>query len=89
LISPGTEGPEWVESVSSPMQEAAVRLLDAATSAIRHIADVEPRPPQRPQRPRTCRPQQGLIVLGHVEVAEKSNEIPAAQALIESLRLPH
>ena len=28
--------------------------------------------------------QQGLIVLGHVEVAEKSNEIPAAQALIES-----
>jgi len=31
----------------------------------------------------------GLIVLGHVEVAEKSNEIPAAQALIESLRLPH
>ncbi|MFL9959854.1 ISAs1 family transposase [Paraburkholderia sediminicola] len=31
--------------------------------------------------------QQGLIVLGHVEVAEKSNEIPAAQALIESLGL--
>jgi hypothetical protein len=31
--------------------------------------------------------QHGLIVLGHVEVAEKSNEIPAAQALIESLGL--
>ena len=31
--------------------------------------------------------QQGLIVLGHVEVAEKSNEIPAAQALVESLGL--
>lgn len=28
-----------------------------------------------------------LIVLGHVEVAQKSNEIPAAQALIESLGL--
>jgi hypothetical protein len=28
-----------------------------------------------------------LIVLGHIEVAEKSNEIPAAQALIESLGL--
>ena len=31
--------------------------------------------------------QHGLIVLGHVEVTEKSNEIPAAQALIESLGL--
>jgi hypothetical protein len=31
--------------------------------------------------------QHGLIVLGHVEVAEKSNEIPAAQTLIESLGL--
>jgi hypothetical protein len=31
--------------------------------------------------------QHGLIVLGHVEVAEKSNEIPAAQDLIESLGL--
>jgi predicted transposase YbfD/YdcC len=31
--------------------------------------------------------QYGLIVLGHVEVAEKSNEIPAAQDLIESLGL--
>lgn len=29
-----------------------------------------------------------LIVLGHVEVSEKSNEIPAAQALIESMGLP-
>ncbi len=29
--------------------------------------------------------QHSLIVLGHVEVLEKSNEIPAAQALIESL----
>jgi hypothetical protein len=29
-----------------------------------------------------------LIVLGHVEVSDKSNEIPAAQALIESLGLP-
>jgi hypothetical protein len=29
--------------------------------------------------------QHGLIVLGHVEVAEKSNEIPAAQMLIESI----
>ena len=28
-------------------------------------------------------------MLGHVEVAEKSNEIPAVQALIESLGLPH
>ena len=26
-------------------------------------------------------------MLGHVDVAEKSNEIPAAQALIESLGL--
>lgn len=31
--------------------------------------------------------QHDLIVLGHVEVAEKSNEIPAAQALIEALGL--
>ncbi|WP_143048464.1 ISAs1 family transposase [Burkholderia sp. WP9] len=31
--------------------------------------------------------QHGLIVLGHVEVAEKSNEIPAAQKLIESIGL--
>ena len=30
----------------------------------------------------------GLIVLGHVEVSDKSNEIPAAQALIESFGLP-
>jgi DDE_Tnp_1-associated len=29
-----------------------------------------------------------LIVLGHVEVSDKSNEIPAAQALIESMGLP-
>jgi hypothetical protein len=29
-----------------------------------------------------------LIVLGHVEVEDKSNEIPAAQALIESMGLP-
>ncbi|WP_143810914.1 hypothetical protein [Paraburkholderia piptadeniae] len=29
-----------------------------------------------------------LIVLGHVEVSEKSNEIPAAQTLIESMVLP-
>lgn len=29
-----------------------------------------------------------LIVLGHVELAEKTNEIPAAQALIEELALP-
>jgi hypothetical protein len=28
--------------------------------------------------------QHGLIVLGHVEVTEKSNEIPAAQALIDA-----
>ena len=31
--------------------------------------------------------QQDLIVLGHVEVSEKSNEIPAAQALIQALGL--
>lgn len=31
---------------------------------------------------------EGLIVLGHVEVSDKSNEIPAAQALIESFGLP-
>ena len=29
-----------------------------------------------------------LIVLSHVEVEDKSNEIPAAQALIESMGLP-
>jgi predicted transposase YbfD/YdcC len=29
-----------------------------------------------------------LIVLGHVDVSDKSNEIPAAQALIESMGLP-
>jgi hypothetical protein len=29
-----------------------------------------------------------LIVLGHVEVSDKSNEIPAAQALIELMGLP-
>nr|WP_089158980.1 ISAs1 family transposase [Caballeronia sordidicola] len=29
----------------------------------------------------------GLIVLGHIEVDDKSNEIPAAQALIESFGL--
>jgi hypothetical protein len=31
--------------------------------------------------------QDDLIILGHVEVADKSNEIPAAQSLIESLGL--
>lgn len=32
--------------------------------------------------------QSDLIVLGHVEVADKSNEIPAVQTLIEELALP-
>lgn len=31
--------------------------------------------------------QDDLIILGHLEVADKSNEIPAVQSLIESLRL--
>ena len=31
--------------------------------------------------------QDDLMILGHIEVADKSNEIPAAQALIQELRL--
>ena len=31
--------------------------------------------------------QDDLIILGHLEVADKSNEIPAVQSLIESLGL--
>jgi len=32
--------------------------------------------------------QSELIVLGHIDVADKSNEIPAVQSLIEELALP-
>ena len=31
--------------------------------------------------------QEDLIILGHVEVDDKSNEIPAVQSLIESLEI--
>lgn len=57
-MSRWVDGKQWVGSVLSLVQEAAVQQLDAALSAIRHLADVELSTPQRQLRPiaRVARP---------------------------------